>query len=132
MTPPKVLTHRAAQPVRSPQSLEEIIRALAYELYLQRGGAAGSPEQDWKKAYASTQSEINQEINKRLALDQQTMKYAQVLAHAVEIFGSRIRANAWLNRPNRIFNNQSPIQVLTQDPEAVEEELVRIDEGIFF
>jgi len=60
------------------------------------------------------------------------MEYAEVLAHAVEIFGSRIRANAWLNRPSRIFNNQSPLQVLTEDPAAVEEELVRIDEGMFF
>jgi len=59
------------------------------------------------------------------------MEYAEVLAHAVETFGSRTRANAWLNRPSRIFNNQSPIQVLTQDPAAVEEELVRIDHGMF-
>jgi len=64
--------------------------------------------------------------------DPRVMEYAAVLAHAVDIFGSRLRANAWLNRPNRIFNNQSPIQILTQDPQAVEEELVRIEEGIFF
>ena len=64
--------------------------------------------------------------------DPRVMEYAAVLAHAVDIFGSRVRANAWLNRPNRIFNNQSPIQVLTQDPQAVEEELVRIDEGMFY
>jgi len=37
----------------------------------------------------------------------------------------------WLNRPSRTFNNQSPLQVLTQDPAAVEEELVRIDHGMF-
>jgi uncharacterized protein (DUF2384 family) len=59
-------------------------------------------------------------------------EYAAVLAHAVDTFGSRTRANAWLNRPSRIFNNQSPLQILTQDPAAVEEELVRIDHGIFF
>jgi len=64
-------------------------------------------------------------------LDRQTVEYASVLAHAVDTFGSRTRANAWLNRPNRIFNNQSPLQVLTQDPAAVEEELVRIDHGMF-
>ena len=57
-------------------------------------------------------------------------EYATVLAHAVDTFGSRIKANAWLNRPNRNFNNKSPLQVLTQDPSAVEEELVRIDHGI--
>lgn len=31
-------------------SLEEQIRARAYELYLQRGDNGGSPEQDWLRA----------------------------------------------------------------------------------
>ncbi|MGB8887793.1 MAG: MbcA/ParS/Xre antitoxin family protein [Candidatus Korobacteraceae bacterium] len=70
-------------------------------------------------------------VVKKAHLDSRVMEYAEVLAHAVETFGSRIRANAWLNRPSRIFNNQSPLQVLTQDPAAVEEELVRIDHGMF-
>lgn len=64
-------------------------------------------------------------------LDDRVLEYAEVLAHAVETFGSRMRANAWLNRPSRIFNNQSPLQVLTENPAAVEEELVRIDHGMF-
>jgi putative toxin-antitoxin system antitoxin component (TIGR02293 family) len=59
------------------------------------------------------------------------MEYAQVLAHAVDTFGSKTNANAWLNRPNRMFANQTPLQVLTEDPAAVEEELVRIDHGMF-
>jgi hypothetical protein len=58
-------------------------------------------------------------------------EYATVLDHAVETFGSRTNANAWLNKPNRIFNNRSPLQILTLDPPAVEEELVRIDHGMF-
>jgi len=33
-------------------SLEERIRARAYELYLQRGDRGGSPEQDWLQAQA--------------------------------------------------------------------------------
>jgi uncharacterized protein (DUF2384 family) len=56
---------------------------------------------------------------------------AEVLAHAQETFGSSVNANAWLNKPNRVFHNQSPLQILTQDPAAVEEELVRIDHGMF-
>lgn len=64
-------------------------------------------------------------------VSQLALEYAQVLAHAAETFGSRTNANAWLNRPNRIFNNQSPLQMLTKDPSAVEEELVRIDHGMF-
>jgi len=60
----------------------------------------------------------------------QVLEYARVLAHAVETFGSRWKADAWLNRPNRIFNQRSPLQVLTVDPPAVDEELVRIDHGM--
>lgn len=59
------------------------------------------------------------------------MEYAGVLAHAVETFGSRTNANVWLNKPNRVFHNQTPLQILTEDPAAVEEELVRIDHGMF-
>ena len=33
-------------------SIEEKIRARAYELFLQRGGYGGSPEQDWLQAVA--------------------------------------------------------------------------------
>src|SRR5664279_4575744 len=32
------------------KSLEEKVRARAYELYLRRGGRGGSPEQDWFQA----------------------------------------------------------------------------------
>ncbi|MGA3318987.1 MAG: DUF2934 domain-containing protein [Candidatus Korobacteraceae bacterium] len=50
---------QAAQPVTTPQFahasqaspvVEEKIRTRAYELYLQRGGVGGSPEQDWLRA----------------------------------------------------------------------------------
>ena len=33
-------------------NLEERVRVRAYELYLQRGGDGGSPEQDWFQAVA--------------------------------------------------------------------------------
>ncbi len=69
---------------------------------------------------------------KATRVDPRVTEYAKVLAHAMETFGSRTRANAWLNRPSRIFNNQSPLQILTQAPAAVEEELIRIDDGIFY
>ena len=38
-------------------SLEERIRARAYELYLRRGGHGGSPEQDWFQAAAEVYGE---------------------------------------------------------------------------
>jgi len=33
-------------------TLEERVRVRAYELYVQRGGTSGSPEQDWFQAVA--------------------------------------------------------------------------------
>jgi hypothetical protein len=38
-------------------SVEERIRARAYELYLRRGGNGGSPEQDWFQATAEVCNE---------------------------------------------------------------------------
>jgi hypothetical protein len=39
-----------AQESQGSPMIEETIRARAYELYLQRGGRGGSPEQDWLQA----------------------------------------------------------------------------------
>ena len=39
-----------AQGSQSAPMLEQKIRARAYELYVQRGGRGGSPEQDWFQA----------------------------------------------------------------------------------
>jgi hypothetical protein len=47
--PAKVLKEVIATSAGS-QSVEEKIRARAYELYLQRGDNGGSPEQDWLRA----------------------------------------------------------------------------------
>jgi len=38
-------------------SLEEKVRTRAYELYLQRGGQGGSPEQDWFQAQREVHGE---------------------------------------------------------------------------
>jgi len=56
----------AAQPVRSLEvavetsvapTLEEQVRQRAYELYVQRGGNGGSPEQDWFRALEEISSQ---------------------------------------------------------------------------
>ncbi len=44
-TSPEFAQRSGSSPV-----LEEKIRVRAYELYLQRGGTGGSPEQDWLQA----------------------------------------------------------------------------------
>jgi len=46
-------------PAAVKNSLEEQIRQRAYELYLQRQGQHGSPEQDWLQAAAEIRSQHN-------------------------------------------------------------------------
>ena len=52
-----VKTPALAHETKSSTSIEEQIRARAYELFLQRGGHGGSPEQDWLQAVAEIQSQ---------------------------------------------------------------------------
>ena len=46
------------QEVAVTPNLEEKIRVRAYELYLQRKGQGGSPEQDWLQAAAEISSQV--------------------------------------------------------------------------
>jgi putative toxin-antitoxin system antitoxin component (TIGR02293 family) len=57
-----------------------------------------------------------------------------ILAHAFETFGSAEKAWHWLERPNTLLAGASPLQLLQTDPtryELVEDELTRIDYGVF-
>jgi len=54
---PEVVATPAVKEVFTMISLEERIRARAYELYLRRGGHGGSPEQDWFQAAAEVYGE---------------------------------------------------------------------------
>jgi uncharacterized protein (DUF2384 family) len=57
-----------------------------------------------------------------------------IVAHALETFGTERKAWLWLERPNSLFSGSAPIQILLTDPsryELVEEELSRIDYGVF-
>ena len=51
------VTTAVAKEAKSPVSLEEKVRARAYELFLQRGGRGGSPEQDWLQAVSEIQNQ---------------------------------------------------------------------------
>lgn len=55
----------------------------------------------------------------------------EVREHIFGTFGSRTKALHWLNRPNQIFGGKTPAEILETEPGAVENELVRIDHGIF-
>jgi uncharacterized protein (DUF2384 family) len=57
-----------------------------------------------------------------------------IVAHALETFGSEGKAWLWLERPNALFAGSAPIQILQTDPtryELIEDELTRIDYGVF-
>jgi len=54
-----------------------------------------------------------------------------IQAHALDTFGSPAKANHWLNRPNPLLGGKSPLQVMQDDPQAVEAELVRIDHNVY-
>jgi uncharacterized protein (DUF2384 family) len=57
-----------------------------------------------------------------------------IVAHALETFGSESKAWLWLQRDNALLGGNAPIQILQTDPakyELVEDELTRIDYGVF-
>ena len=47
VTLPTMMSPERDQSSQGSPALEQKIRARAYEIYLQRGGMGGSPEQDW-------------------------------------------------------------------------------------
>jgi len=58
----------------------------------------------------------------------------EIIAHAFETFGSEEKAWHWLERPSHLFAGAAPIDILQTDPgryESVEDELTRIDYGVF-
>ncbi len=53
------------------------------------------------------------------------------MKHARETFGSPQKADHWLNRPNQLLGNKTPLQVMETDPAKIEAALVRIDHGVY-
>jgi hypothetical protein len=54
-----------------------------------------------------------------------------VAVHALSTFGSKEKAQHWLNRPNPLFQGKTPNQVMRTNAVAVEAELLRIDHGVY-
>lgn len=57
-----------------------------------------------------------------------------ILRHALDTFGSEEKALHWLERANPLLGGSTPIEILQTDParrELVEDELTRIDHGVF-
>jgi putative toxin-antitoxin system antitoxin component (TIGR02293 family) len=57
-----------------------------------------------------------------------------IFNHALETFGSKEKALHWLKRANPLLGGSTPIEILQTDParyQLVEDELTRIDHGVF-
>lgn len=61
------------------------------------------------------------------------LRAARVLAYAERTFGSRDKALAWMRKPKKRFEGESPMRMLQTEAGArlVEEMLVQVDEGMF-
>jgi putative toxin-antitoxin system antitoxin component (TIGR02293 family) len=61
------------------------------------------------------------------------VRLARISTLAARVFGSRDKAWTWLRKPTRTFEAKAPIELLATETgaRAVEEELYRIDEGMF-
>jgi putative toxin-antitoxin system antitoxin component (TIGR02293 family) len=61
------------------------------------------------------------------------VRLARVGARANEVFGNRQKAHTWLRSPNRALGGFSPLGLLDTDigAQAVEDELVRIEHGVY-
>ena len=62
---------------------------------------------------------------------ERSMTSQQVREHVLETFGSAAKADHWLNRPNHLFEGKTPLQMLEVDPIVVDDELTRIDHGVY-
>lgn len=61
------------------------------------------------------------------------VRLARTLSSAERTFGDRPQAWRWLRKPNRSLGGQRPVDLLATETgaRAVEESLVRLDEGMF-
>ena len=61
------------------------------------------------------------------------VRLARILSSAERIFGDRERAWRWLRKANRSLHGHRPLDLLATETgaRAVEESLVRLDEGMF-
>lgn len=72
---------------------------------------------------------------KKLSQEQsgRAWKFAEILAHAIAVFGAQEEAEAWLQRPATGLNQRSPIDLLATPAgvELVEDFLTRIEYGVY-
>lgn len=71
----------------------------------------------------------------RLSRDEsdRVLRIARIFTLTLEVFGNREKAWHWLRKPKWLFDDKAPLDLLDTEAgaRAVEEELIRIDEGMF-
>lgn len=67
------------------------------------------------------------------AVASKTLLIAEVLARAVEVFGTQAAAEDWLNQPALALDDARPIELLEteQGAELVKDQLVRLEYGVY-
>jgi putative toxin-antitoxin system antitoxin component (TIGR02293 family) len=60
-------------------------------------------------------------------------KFAEILGRAIDLFGSKPEAEAWLERPAMALGQRKPIDLLSTPAgvESLEEHLTRIEYGVY-
>ncbi len=67
------------------------------------------------------------------AIDARYAEYKQLVARAVEVFGSDVEATRWLSHANPDFANRTPLQAfLEEGADSVLDVLGKIEHGVFF
>jgi putative toxin-antitoxin system antitoxin component (TIGR02293 family) len=61
------------------------------------------------------------------------VRTARIVAWAIEVFGSREKAGAWLDRPNRALGGEKPLSLLDTEigAEQIENVLGRMEHGVY-
>lgn len=111
-------------PIRAVLALMENLGTLHAEFALACLGM--SPRTFHRKKQEPTKM-LNQEQSGR------TWKFAELLARATEIFGSKQAAEDWLQRPAIGLDGRRPIELLTTPTgmQLVEDFLTRIEYGVY-
>lgn len=75
-----------------------------------------------------TSGRLSQAVSDRLS------RIDRIYALAIDVFGDRRKAAAWLKRPSRALGNELPLQLLDTDAgtERVERELRQIQYGFVY
>jgi putative toxin-antitoxin system antitoxin component (TIGR02293 family) len=105
--------------------LDHLAKRMRARGYLEK--AVGISVRTWQRHKESP--------NRRLSPEQsgRAWKFAEILGHATEIFGSLEEAEEWMERPAMALNARKPIDLLSTPAgvESVEDHLTRMEYGVY-